>query len=30
MTRKLIGMVLCVVFSVVAFGQNATTSVRGI
>lgn len=30
MTRKLVGMVLCAVLSVVAFGQNATTSVRGI
>ena len=29
MTRKLFGMVLCAVLSVVAFGQNATTSVRG-
>jgi Carboxypeptidase regulatory-like domain/TonB dependent receptor len=30
MTQKLLGMVLCVFLSVVAFGQNATTSVRGI
>jgi hypothetical protein len=29
MMRKLFGMVLCLVLSVVAFGQNATTSVRG-
>jgi hypothetical protein len=29
MTRKLFGMVLCLVLSVVAYGQNATTSVRG-
>jgi hypothetical protein len=29
MTRKLFGMILCAVLSVVAFGQNATTSVRG-
>ena len=29
MMRKLFGMVLCAVLSVVAFGQNATTSVRG-
>jgi hypothetical protein len=29
MTRKLFGMVLCAILSVVAFGQNATTSVRG-
>jgi hypothetical protein len=30
MTRKVFGMVLCAVLSAVAFGQNATTSVRGI
>jgi DNA/RNA endonuclease YhcR with UshA esterase domain len=30
MTRKLLGMVLCAVLTAVAFGQNATTSVRGI
>jgi hypothetical protein len=30
MTRKLFGIVLCAVLSVVAFGQNATTSVRGV
>jgi hypothetical protein len=29
MTRKLLGMILCTVLNVVAFGQNATTSVRG-
>jgi hypothetical protein len=29
MTRKLLGIVLAVVLNVVAFGQNATTSVRG-
>ena len=29
MTRKLFGVVLCSVLSVIAFGQNATTSVRG-
>lgn len=29
MTRKLFGMVFCAILSVVAFGQNATTSVRG-
>lgn len=30
MTRKLLGMILCAVLTGVAFGQNATTSVRGI